>query len=208
MRAARTLPMIIERTGRDEYAIDPYSKLLAGRIVMLTGPLDDALANAVVSQLLCLDHDSPTRDISLYVNSPGGSVTAALAVYDTMNALAADVETVCVGQAAGAAAVLLAAGAPGRRMLLPHARVVLRQPSLSATAPGMSAADLVIQAGELTRAADVVAVALARHTGRPVERVRRDLARDTILTGTAAREYGLVDDLVSARPSAPWARAS
>jgi ATP-dependent Clp protease, protease subunit len=191
------LPNIVERTSRGEYAIDPYSKLLSERVVFLGTAVDDTAANDVLAQLLYLDYDKPERDISLYVNSPGGSLTAMMTIYDTIRILRCDVRTVCLGQAASAAALLLAAGTPGKRMMLPNARVVLHQPRIE-LAQG-STSDLAIQAQELLRMRSAMEEILAGHTGRDVDQIRRDLDRELILDGPQAVEYGLVDLLLPVR---------
>ncbi|MCS0635677.1 ATP-dependent Clp protease proteolytic subunit [Streptomyces sp. LP05-1] len=196
--ARQVLPEFTERTGGGSRTLDPYAKLLEERIVVLSTPLDDITATDVVAQLLCLEYAAPERDISLYLNSPGGTVTAMTAVYDTLTAIGCDVETVCVGQVASTAAVLLAAGTPGKRLVLPAARVVLRQPALEETYQGR-AADLDIHARELLRQREQLAELLRRHTGQCRERIDADIERDTVLDATAARAYGLADHVVSAR---------
>jgi ATP-dependent Clp protease protease subunit len=191
------LPTIVERASFGEYSIDPYSKLLADRIVMLGTTVDDVAAGGVMAQLLYLDHDQPDRDISLLINSPGGSLTAMTAIYDTMRYVNADIQTVCLGQAGSAAALLLAAGTPGKRTMLPNARVVIHQPALDVSQGQTS--DLEIQARELTRLRVLMEELLARHTGQSRERVRADIDRDTILGGPEAIAYGLIDALIPAR---------
>ena len=191
------LPTIIERTARGEYSIDPYSKLLTDRIVFLGTPVDDRSANDVMAQLLWLDYDNPGRDISLYINSPGGSLTAMTAIYDTMRFVSSDIGTVCLGQAVSAAAVLLAAGTPGKRMILPHARVVIHQPALDVSRGQTS--DLEIQAREILRVRAAMRDILADHTGRDPDRIRADLDRETILTGADAVAYGFADVVAPAR---------
>lgn len=186
------LPTIIERTNRTEYALDPYSKLLAERIVFLGTAVDDVAANDVMAQLLYLDYAQPERDISLYINSPGGSITAMTAIYDTMRHISSDVQTVCLGQAASAAAVLLAAGTPGKRLMLPNARVLLHQPMLGVSEG--QASDLQITAGEILRVRGEMERILAEHTGQEPDRIRRDLERDKILDANDAITYGLVDE--------------
>ena len=194
---AAALPNIVERTSRGEYAIDPYSKLLSERVVFLGTAVDDTAANDILAQLLYLDYDEPERDISLYVNSPGGSLTAMMTIYDTMRVLRCDVRTVCLGQAASAAALLLAAGTPGKRMMLPNARVVLHQPRMEVSQGSTS--DLAIQARELLRMRTAMEEILAEHTGRDLDQIRRDLDRETILDGSQAVAYGLVDLLLPVR---------
>ncbi|MGW9433751.1 ATP-dependent Clp protease proteolytic subunit, partial [Streptomyces decoyicus] len=178
--------------------MDPYSKLLSERIVFLGTPIDDASANDVMAQFMHLEHAAPEQDISLYINSPGGSFTAMTAIYDTMNFVSCDVETVCLGQAASSAAVLLAAGAPGKRLALPGARILIHQPSFSEPVQGQ-ATDLQIQAEEMLRTRDVLEEMLARHTGQPRERIAADIERDKIFDAVAAQEYGLIDGLTRSR---------
>ncbi|MFC5723434.1 ATP-dependent Clp protease proteolytic subunit [Streptomyces gamaensis] len=177
---------------------DPYGKLLSERIVVIGTAIDDTCAGDVIAQLMYLEHAAPERDVSLYINSPGGSVEAMTAIHDTMAYVCCDVETVCLGQAASAAAVLLAAGAPGKRLALPHARFVLRQPSLDGPVRG-TPTDLGIHAGELERARGTVEALLARYTGHGPQRIRRDTERETVLDAAAARAYGLVDHVVTGR---------
>jgi ATP-dependent Clp protease protease subunit len=199
------LPTIVERDSRAEYTMDPYSMLLRDRIIFLGSVIDDTSANDVMAQLLYLDHDNPTRDISLYINSSGGSLTALMAIYDTMRFLSADIMTVCLGQAVSAAAVLLAAGTPGKRMILPYSRVVIHQPEVGVDQGSTS--DLQIRAREILRVRTVMEGLLAEHTGQPRERIHADLERDTILTATEALGYGFVDLLVPSRRKSPLAQA-
>lgn len=200
--ARHVLPEFTERTGSGHRTLDPYSKLFDDRIVFLGTHLDDTAAFDVTAQLMQLEHAAPDRDISLYLNCPGGSHSAMTAVYDTMRYVSCDVATYCLGQAASAAAVLLGAGAPGKRFTLPGARIVLEQPSLPEPVTGMPS-DLVIQAEELTRVRALMEELLARHTGRGAERVRDDLERVLVLDAPAAVEYGLVDGVVPRRGAAP-----
>jgi ATP-dependent Clp protease, protease subunit len=190
------LPNVIEKTGRGEYSLDPYSKLLKDRIVFLGTQIDDVSANDVMAQLIFLESEDPDRDISIYINSPGGSFTAMTAIYDTMQFVRPDVATTCLGQAASAAAVLLAAGAPGKRSVLPHSRILIHQPS--GQGEGQSS-DLQLQAEEIQRTRNLLETILARHTGRPVEEIRRDIERDKILTAPEAVAYGLVDEVIPSR---------
>ncbi|MEV7005530.1 ATP-dependent Clp protease proteolytic subunit [Streptosporangium sp. NPDC051022] len=190
------LPEVIERTGHGTIVMDPYSKLLAGRIIFLGAPIDDTSANDVMAQMLYLDYDNPERDISLYINSPGGSFTAMMAIYDTMQHVASDVETVCMGQAASAAAVLLAAGTPGKRMVLPRSRVLVRQPSSEGRG---QYSDLEVHAREILRARTLMETLLAGHTGQSEERVRRDLERDKVLDADEAIAYGFADAMAASR---------
>jgi len=196
--ARHVLPEFTERTSSGYRTLDPYSKLLEERIVFLGTPIDDISANDVMAQFMHLEYLAPDRDISLYINSPGGSFTAMSAIYDTLRYVTCDVETICLGQAGTSAAVLLAAGTPGKRSALPGARVVLRQPSLPEPVQGQ-ASDLAIQAEELARTRSQLEAVLALHTGRTVERVSQDIERDRIMDAQQALEYGLVDRIVSTR---------
>ncbi|MFF4963499.1 ATP-dependent Clp protease proteolytic subunit [Streptomyces sp. NPDC001037] len=203
--ARHVLPEFTERTDTASHrTLDPYSKLFESRIVFLGTPLDDTAATDVITQFMHLEHAAPDRDITLYLNCPGGSFSAMTAVYDTMRYVRCDVQTYCLGQAASAAAVLLAAGAPGKRFMLPGARVVLEQPALAEPAHGQPS-DLLIQAGELTRMRALTEELLARHTGRTAEQVGLDLERDLILDAPGALEYGLVDGVVPSRVAGPRA---
>jgi ATP-dependent Clp protease protease subunit len=194
------VPTVIEQTNRGERAFDLYSRLLQERVVFLTGQIDDTVANLIVAQLLHLESDEPERDIQLYVNSPGGEMTALFAIYDTMQYVKADIATTCVGQAASSAAVLLAAGAAGKRYTLPHARVLIHQPW--GGAQGQSV-DIEIAAREVMHQRRMMAEALARHSGQPVERIERDIDRDYILRGDEAVAYGLVDRVIDQRALIP-----
>ncbi|MGW1214312.1 ATP-dependent Clp protease proteolytic subunit [Streptomyces sp. NPDC002499] len=196
--ARHVLPEFTERTSSGVRTMDPYSKLLEERIVFLGTPVDDVSANDVMAQFMHLEYQDPDRDISLYINSPGGSFTAMSAIYDTMRFVTCDVETICLGQAGSSAAVLLAAGTPGKRLALPGARVVLHQPAFSGPIEGQ-ASDLAIQAEELMRTRDLLEELLVRHTGRSAEQVHEDIERDNILDAQGALEYGLVDRIVSTR---------
>jgi ATP-dependent Clp protease protease subunit len=196
--ARHVLPEFTERTGSGQRTMDPYSKLLEGRIVFLGAPLDETSANDVMAQFMYLEHQAPDRDISLYINSPGGTFHAMAAVYDTMQYVACDVETTCLGQAGAAASVLLAAGTPGKRSVLPDARLVIHQPALPEPVRGQ-ASDLAIQADELLRVRTRMEEMLALHTGRTREQVSADIERDKVLTAQEALEYGLVDRIVPNR---------
>ncbi|MET7569370.1 ATP-dependent Clp protease proteolytic subunit [Streptomyces sp. NPDC005492] len=198
--ARHVLPEFTERTSAGHRTLDPYSKLLEERIVFLGTPIDDISANDVMAQFMHLEHQAPDRDISLYINSPGGSFTAMSAIYDTLQYVSCDVETICLGQAGSSAAVLLAAGTPGKRSALPGARMVIHQPSLPEPVHGQ-ASDLAIQAQELARTRSRLEELLARHTGRTVEQVSADIERDRILDAQQALEYGLVDRIVPSRRS-------
>jgi ATP-dependent Clp protease, protease subunit len=191
-----TIPSVVEKTVRGERAVDIYSRLLTDRIIYLGTEIDDGVANVVIAQLLHLEADSPDTPISLYLNSPGGSVTATLAIYDTMQFIRSEVGTTCVGQAASGAAVLLAAGAPGHRTVLPRARVVLHQPS----GGGQGALpDLAVQAKEIVRLRAEMEAILAQHTGQDLERLRSDTDRDLILSAEEAVAYGLADTVLDSR---------
>jgi ATP-dependent Clp protease protease subunit len=190
------IPTVIESTNRGERAYDIYSRLLRERVIFMAGPLDDNVANLVIAQLLHLESEEPEKDISLYINSPGGDMTALFAVYDTMQHIGADVATTCVGQAASAAAVLLAAGAPGKRFTLPNSRVLIHQPH--GGAQGQSV-DIEIQVREMVIMRDRMVDILADHTGQSRDRIVTDIDRDYILRGKDAVAYGLVDEVVSPR---------
>lgn len=194
---ARSLvPIVVEQTSRGERSFDIYSRLLNERLVFLGHEIDDVIANLVIAQLLHLESEDPEKDISLYVNSPGGSVTAALAVYDTMQYIRCDVSTICIGQCASAAAVLLASGAPGKRFALPNSRILIHQPWGGAQG---QVTDIEIQARELLRIRKTLDEILARHTGQTPEQIHLDTERDNIMTAEEAREYGLVDAVFEKR---------
>ncbi|HCG99371.1 MAG: ATP-dependent Clp endopeptidase, proteolytic subunit ClpP [Candidatus Aquicultor primus] len=190
------IPMVVEQTARGERAYDIYSRLLTERIIFLGTPVDDNVANLVIAQLLHLESDDPEKDISIYINSPGGVVTAALAMYDTMQYIKPDVSTICIGQAASAAALLLAAGAPNKRYALTNARVLIHQPHGGATG---QAVDIEIQAKEILRTRKVLDEILAVHTGQTVEKVHDDTDRDYIMTAAEAKDYGIIDEVVTQR---------
>jgi ATP-dependent Clp protease protease subunit len=194
------VPVVIEQTNRGERSFDLYSRLLSGRIVFLGTPVDDTSANLIMAQLLHLESEDPDKDISLYINSPGGSVTALLGIYDTMQYITSDVSTTCLGFAASAAAVILAGGARGKRFVLPHSTVLLHQPH--GGAQGQSV-DIDIQAREILRMRSLVDQILATHTGQPIERIARDTDRDFILDAQQAVEYGLVDEILSSHQVVP-----
>ncbi|MFF1509692.1 ATP-dependent Clp protease proteolytic subunit [Streptomyces sp. NPDC058326] len=206
MHARHVLPEFTERTSFGTRTLDPYSKLLESRIVFLGTPIDETAANDVITQLLYLDHAAPDQDVSLYINSPGGSVSAMTAIYDTMRSLHCDVGTTCLGQAASTAALLLAAGTPGKRMMLPGARVTLRQPAMEEPLRGQPS-DLDLQARELLRLRSLMAGMLAEDTGQNRERIDADLDRLTVLDAPAAVAYGLVDHVISSRRAAAGAPA-
>ena len=193
------VPVVVEQTNRGERSFDIYSRLLNERIIFLGTPIDDTVANLVMAQLLHLESEDPDKDIQLYINSPGGSVTALLAIYDTMQYVKPDVATTCMGQAASAAAVLLSAGAPGKRLGLPHSRVLIHQPS--GGAEGQSV-DIEIQAREIIRMRRMLDEILATHTGQDAEKIGRDTDRDFIMTAPQAKEYGIIDEIIESREAA------
>jgi ATP-dependent Clp protease protease subunit len=197
-RANYYVPTVIEQTNRGERAFDIYSRLLQQRIVFLGTPVNDDVANVVMAQLLHLESEDPDKDIAIYINSPGGSITALFAIYDTMEFIKCDVQTICMGQAASAAAVLLAAGTKGKRLALPNSRVLLHQPS--GGAEGQSV-DIEIQAKEILRMRDMLDGILAEKTGQSVERIRKDTDRDFILNAQEALDYGLIDAIITSRKS-------
>ena len=193
------VPVVVEQTNRGERSFDIYSRLLNERIIFLGTPIDDTVANLVMAQLLHLESEDPDKDIQLYINSPGGSVTALLAIYDTMQYVKPDVATTCMGQAASAAAVLLAAGAPGKRLGLPHSRILIHQPS--GGAEGQSV-DIEIQAREIIRMRRMLDEILATHTGQDVDKIGHDTDRDFIMTADQAKEYGIIDEIIESRQAA------
>ncbi len=195
-QARYVLPQFTERTGQGTKTWDPYSKLFEERIIFLGVQIDDSSADDVMAQLLCLESMDPDRDISIYINSPGGSYTAMTAIYDTMQFIRPDIHTVCLGQAASAAALLLAAGTAGKRSALPHSRILIHQPY---TEGGGQGSDIEIQANEILRMREEMEGILAAHTGKPLEDVRTDIERDKILTAAGAKEYGIVDQVVESR---------
>jgi ATP-dependent Clp protease protease subunit len=189
------VPMVVEQTSRGERASDIYSRLLQENIVFLGQPIDDSVANLVIAQLLYLTAENPEKDISIYINSPGGSITAGMAILDTMRVVQPDIVTYCVGQAASMAAVLLACGTKGKRYSLPHSRILIHQPSLSGLAG--QATDIEIYAREILRMRDTLNQIIAGATGQPLERIERDVDRDYILGPAQALEYGLIDRIVT-----------
>ncbi|MFG2125632.1 ATP-dependent Clp protease proteolytic subunit [Streptomyces sp. NPDC048710] len=203
--ARHVLPEFTERTSTGHRTLDPYSKLFENRVVLLGTPLDDTAATDVITQFMHLEHAAPDRDITLYLNCPGGSFSAMTAVYDTMRYVTCDVETYCLGQAASAAAILLAAGTPGKRFALPNARMVLEQPALPEPTQGQPS-DLVIQAEELVRTRTLMEEMLVLHTGRTPEQVHQDLERELVLDAPGALAYGLVDGVVPSRRDTPGAQ--
>jgi ATP-dependent Clp protease protease subunit len=194
--ARYVMPQFVERTSQGTKTWDPYSKLFEERIIFLGVQIDDTSADDIMAQLLCLESMDPDRDISIYINSPGGSYTAMTAIYDTMQFVKPDITTVCLGQAASAAAVLLASGTPGKRYALPHARVLIHQPY---TEGGGQGTDIEIQANELMRMRTQMESIIAKHTGRAPELVAKDIERDKILDAAAAVEYGIVDSVIPSR---------
>jgi ATP-dependent Clp protease protease subunit len=193
------LPQYEERTAYGFKRQDPYTKLFEDRIIFLGVQVDDASADDVMAQLLVLESQDPDRDITLYINSPGGSFTALTAIYDTMQYIKPEITTVCLGQAASAAAVLLAAGSPGKRLALPNARILIHQPAMGGEGGGGQASDLEIQANEIMRMREWLEETLAHHSGRTKEQISADIERDKILTAKAALEYGLVDQVLESR---------
>jgi len=199
------VPMVVEQTGRGERGYDIYSRLLVDRIVFLGTPVDDMVSNLIIAQLLFLQMTDPKKDIHLYINSPGGSVTSGLAIYDTMQFLTCDVNTYCIGQAASMGAVLLTAGTQGKRFALPNARIMIHQPWGGVQG---QATDISIQAKEILRLKDRLNEILAHHTGKAVEDITRDTDRDRFLGAEEARDYGLVDKVVVSRKEIPGAEKS
>jgi ATP-dependent Clp protease, protease subunit len=199
------VPTVIEQTNRGERAFDIYSRLLKERIIFLGTPIDDTVSNLMIAQLLHLESEDPDKDISIYVNSPGGEITGLFAIYDTMQYIKPDVSTICVGQAASAAAVLLAAGATGKRFALPHARILIHQPHGGASG---QAVDIEIQAKEIIRMRELLDHLLAHHTGQTVEKVGHDTDRDFIMSAPEAAEYGIVDEVITNRELAQVAAAA
>ncbi|MCB2264172.1 MAG: ATP-dependent Clp endopeptidase proteolytic subunit ClpP [Candidatus Thiosymbion ectosymbiont of Robbea hypermnestra] len=196
------VPIVIEHTARGERSFDIYSRLLKDRVVFLVGPVEDYMSNLVVAQLLFLESENPDKDIHLYINSPGGSVTAGLAIYDTMRFIRPDVSTMCIGQAASMGALLLAGGATGKRFCLPHSRMMIHQPLGGFQG---QATDVDIHAREILHIRERLNRILARHTGQPVEKVAEDTERDRFMGGEAAMEYGLVDKVLAKREATPAA---
>lgn len=190
------VPIVVEQTSLGERSYDIYSRLLKDRVIFLTGPVEDHMANLIVAQMLFLESDNPDKDIHLYINSPGGSVSAGLSIYDTMQFIQPEVSTMCVGHAASMGAVLLAGGAPGKRFVLPHSRVMIHQPSGGAQG---QATDIEIQANEIVRIRKILNDLLARHTAQDVEIIARDTERDNFMNARQALEYGLVDKVIERR---------
>jgi len=193
------VPMVVEQTGRGERGYDIYSRLLKDRIVFIGTPIDDNVANLIIAQMLYLQSEDAAKDINLYINSPGGSVTAGMAIYDTIQFVKCDVTTYCVGQAASMGAVLLAAGTKGKRLALPNARIMIHQPWGGVQG---QASDISIQAKEILRMRDRLNEILALHTGKPIEAIAKDTDRDFFMSAAEARDYGVVDDVVKSRRDA------
>ena len=198
--AGTLVPMVVEQTARGERAYDIYSRLLKDNIVFIGMPIDDGLANLVIAQLLFLEAENPEKDISLYINSPGGVVSAGLAIYDTMQFIRPDVATICMGQAASMAAVLLAAGKKGKRSALPHARVMIHQPSGASEG---QAASIEIYAKEILKMRDQLNDILAEHTGQPVKKISKDTDRDYFMSADESKEYGIIDNIFTNRTNLP-----
>jgi ATP-dependent Clp protease, protease subunit len=195
-RALNLVPMVVEQTARGERAYDIYSRLLKERVVFAVGPVEDYMANVIVAQLLFLESENPDKDISLYINSPGGAVTAGMAIYDTMQFIKPDVSTLCIGQAASMGAVLLAGGAAGKRFCLPHSRVMIHQPLGGFQG---QATDIDIHAREILKVREELNRILSRHTGQTMERIEQDTERDRFLNPREAAEYGIIDQVLTSR---------
>ncbi len=190
------VPTVVEQTTRGERAFDLYSRLLKENIIFLGTPVDDVVANLICAQLLHLESEDPDKDINLYINSPGGDINALFAIYDTMQYIKPDITTICFGQAASAAAVLLAAGSPGKRLALPHARILIHQPYAGAHG---QASDIELIAAEVARLKSALEQVLAGHTGQPVEKISADTERDFVMTAEQAKEYGIIDEVIESR---------
>jgi ATP-dependent Clp protease protease subunit len=190
------VPIVVEQSARGERSYDIYSRLLKERVVFMVGPVEDTMANVIVAQLLFLESENPDKDIHLYINSPGGSVTAGLAIYDTMQFISCDVSTMCIGQAASMGALLLAGGAAGKRFCLPHSRVMIHQPLGGVQG---QATDIEIHAKEILQVRERLNKILAHHTGQPLDRIQQDTDRDNFMSGTESVEYGLIDQVLGSR---------
>jgi len=191
------VPMVIEQTSRGERAYDIYSRLLKDNVIFLGQPIDDTIANLIIAQMLFLEAEDPDKDIQLYINSPGGSITAGLAIYDTMQFIKPDVQTICIGQAASMAAVLLAGGAKGKRYSLPNARIVIHQPLMQGLAG--QATDIDIHAREILRMRERLNEILVQHTGQQFKRIQEDTERDYIMSADQGKDYGIIDDVIRKR---------
>jgi ATP-dependent Clp protease protease subunit len=189
------IPMVVEQTNRGERAFDIYSRLLKDNIIFLGTPIDDNVANVVTAQFLFLEAEDPEKDIHLYINSPGGAISAGMAIYDTMQYIRPNVSTICIGQAASIGALLLSAGTPGKRFALPNSRILIHQPSMSGLAG--QATDIDIHAKEILRLRESMNGILAKHTGQPMERIEKDVERDYIMTASQAKDYGIVDQVIT-----------
>ena len=190
------IPNVIEKTNGVERAYDLYSKMLKDNIIFVGTPIDDGVANVVCAQLLHLESENPDKDINLYINSPGGDINALFAIYDTMSYIKPDITTICYGQAASAAAVLLAAGTPGKRLALPHSRILIHQPYAGAQG---QVSDLEIASREIQRLKEALEELLSEHTGQPVEKIKEDTDRDYVMTAAEAKEYGIIDEVIASR---------
>ncbi len=190
------IPYVVEQTNRGERGYDLYSKLLKENIIFVGTPIDDTIANLICAQLLHLESESPDKDINLYINSPGGDITALFAIYDTMSFIKPDISTICFGQAASAAAVLLAAGTPGKRLALPHARILIHQPYAQSQG---QATDIELAAREILRMRSLLEEILSKHTGQPEEKIHQDTDRDFVMSAEEAMNYGIIDEVISAR---------
>ena len=199
-RALNLVPMVVEQTARGERAYDIYSRLLKERVIFIVGPVEDYMANLVVAQLLFLESENPDKDVALYINSPGGSVSAGLAIYDTMQFIRPDISTICVGQAASMGAVLLAGGEKGKRYALPHSRIMIHQPSAGFQG---QASDIDIHAREVLETRERLNRILSKHTGQTMERIKVDSDRDNFMGGEAATKYGLIDSVLDTRLPTP-----
>jgi len=193
---ANLVPMVVEQTARGERAFDIYSRLLKERVIFLVGPVDDHMANLIVAQLLFLESENPDKDISLYINSPGGVITSGMAIFDTMRFIKPDVSTLCIGQACSMGSFLLAAGAKGKRFALPNARVMIHQPSGGTQG---QATDIEIHAREILKTRELLNKLYVEFTGQPLEKIERDMERDNFMSADAARDYGLIDSVISSR---------
>lgn len=193
------VPTVVEQTNRGERAFDLYSRLLKENIIFLGTPIDDTVANLICAQLLHLESENPDKDINLYINSPGGDINALFAIYDTMQYIKPDITTICFGQAASAAAVLLAAGARGKRLALPHARILVHQPYAGASG---QASDIELIAAEIARLKASLEEVLAAHTGQPIDKIAADTDRDFVMTAEQARDYGVIDEVIDTRSAA------
>lgn len=193
------VPIVIEQTSRGERAYDIYSRLLKERIVFIGGPIEDEVANLIMAQLLFLEGENPEKDIYIYINTPGGSITAGMAIYDTMQYIKPEICTICIGQAASMGAVLLAAGTKGKRYALPHSRIMIHQPAIYGGLQG-PATDIDIQTKELLRLKRIVNEILSKHTSQPLEKIERDTERDFFMSAQEAKEYGIIDEIIERRP--------